>query len=306
MPVMDIEQAVKRRLMIVDALQQLMQRDVDYGKIPGGERETLLQPGADKLCNLFGITIQYEVVRRIEDWTGEQHGGEPFFFYEVKGRAHRGEFLMGEGTGSCNSWEKKYRWRQGSRVCPNCGKDIILKSKTAGEGWFCWGKRGGCGAKFAPGDNSVESQEVGRVKNPDVAEIVNTVLKMAHKRAKIAAAINATSASEFFTQDVEDFTGDDEKPPFNPPSAPRAESKPPAAPVLRLCPWGSMKECVHKFRAVCSTIHELDIQAELERHGWKSWEDLKKRIEAKPDHHKDVQIAIEIYENLCRLSGKVV
>jgi hypothetical protein len=32
--------------------------------------------------------------------------------------------------------------------------------------------------------------------------VVNTVLKMAYKRAKVATTINATSASEFFTQDV--------------------------------------------------------------------------------------------------------
>jgi hypothetical protein len=37
-----------------------------------------------------------------------------------------------------------------------------------------------------------------------MADVVNTVLKMAQKRSKVSTTINATSASEFFTQDVED------------------------------------------------------------------------------------------------------
>ena len=65
MPAMDIEQAVSRRQLIVDATSKLMQVGVDYGKIPGTERETLLQPGADKLCNLFGIVLEYEIIRRV-------------------------------------------------------------------------------------------------------------------------------------------------------------------------------------------------------------------------------------------------
>jgi hypothetical protein len=52
---------------------------------------------------------------------------------------------------------------------------------------------------------AIESQQAGRKANPDAADVVNTVLKMAYKRAKVATTINATSASEFFTQDVEDF-----------------------------------------------------------------------------------------------------
>ncbi len=161
MPVMDIEQAVARREVIVQATKRLMTETVDYGKIPGTERPTLLQPGADKLCNLFGLVIQYEEVIREEDWSGERHGDEPFFYYKIKGRAYRGESLMGEGVGSCNSWESKYRWRNRERVCPNCGKENIRKSRQD-DGWYCWAKTGGCGATFKKGDVAIEGQETGR------------------------------------------------------------------------------------------------------------------------------------------------
>lgn len=217
MPVMALSTALDRRQIIVDATKKLMQDGVDFGTIPGaGDRPTLKQPGADKLCNLFGLVIKYEILEQVKDWTGADHGGEPFFYVEVKGRAFRGEVCMGEGIGSCSSWESKYRYRQGDRKCPQCGKAAIIKGREEyGGGWLCFAKKGGCGAKFLDGDQSIESQDVGRKANPDVFDQLNTVQKMAFKRAKVSTTINATSASEFFTQDVED------QPAEEPPPAPQ-------------------------------------------------------------------------------------
>ena len=96
---------------------------------------------------------------------------------------------MGEGVGSCSSWETKYRWRKVERICPRCGKANIRKSQHE-EGWYCWTKTEGCGARFAAGDTTIESQEAGRKPNPDMADVVNTVLKMAYKRSKVSTAIN--------------------------------------------------------------------------------------------------------------------
>ena len=44
-----------------------------------------------------------------------------------------------------------------------------------------------------------------KVENPDIADVYNTVLKMANKRALVAATLNVTAASDIFTQDVEDM-----------------------------------------------------------------------------------------------------
>lgn len=208
MPVMSMNQAVERHQIIVDAVKKLMDEGEDYGIIPGTKKPTLLQPGADKLNNLFGLVPRFDTMERVEDWVGRDHGGEPFFYYRVKCKLLRGDYVMGEGEGSCNSWESKYRYRKTERQCPQCGKETIIKGKVEyGGGWLCFAKRGGCGAKYKDGDESIEGQVVGQKPNPDVAEVVNTVLKMACKRAKIAATLNATSAHEFFTQDVEDMPG---------------------------------------------------------------------------------------------------
>jgi hypothetical protein len=206
LPVMSIAQAGERRASIIELVKSMMQEDVDFGKIPGTQKKSLWQPGSDKLCNLFGLTPKFNIESMTEDWDGSQHAGEAFFYYRVKCQLFRGEHCMGEGEGSCNSWEEQYRWRQGERTCPMCGKAAIIKGKAEyGGGWLCFGKKGGCGVKFNDGDTQIEGQDIGRRANPQIHDQVNTILKMAHKRAKIAATINATSASEFFTQDIEDL-----------------------------------------------------------------------------------------------------
>jgi hypothetical protein len=208
LPVMSMQVAVERRKVIVEAVQSLMKpgMDGDYGIIPGTPKPTLLQPGADKLNNLFGLVPRYIVTEKELDWTGERHGGEPFFFYEVKCHLFRGDFLMGEGDGSANSWESKHRYRKAERTCPHCGAPAIIKGKTEfGGGFICFAKKGGCGAKFKDRDPAIEEQVVGNVPNPNIADLVNSIRKIANKRAKIAATLNATSAHEFFGQDLEDI-----------------------------------------------------------------------------------------------------
>jgi hypothetical protein len=46
-------------------------------------------------------------------------------------------------------------------------------------------------------------------ENPNIADVYNTVLKMAKKRAHVDATITACAASDIFTQDVEDMSFDD-------------------------------------------------------------------------------------------------
>ena len=208
MPVLDIEGAMMRRQAVVEFTRKLMVEGRDYGKVPGtGDKPTLLKPGAEKLASLFGLTPDFDPVETVMDWTGEAHGGEPFFFIRYRCTLRRGAMAVGQGIGSCNSWEKKYRYRGGERLCPNCGKPAIIKGKSEyGGGWLCFGKKGGCGHKYQDGDPAIEGQSVGQVKNPDAADVVNTIDKMAQKRALVAAVLIAVNASEMYTQDVEDYS----------------------------------------------------------------------------------------------------
>ena len=206
MPALTIESAVERYQQVTEFVSRVLREDVDYGVIPGTEKRTLLKPGAEKLTTFFGLSTRFRLLERIEDWTGDEHGGEPFFYYLYRCQLLRGDLLIAESDASCNSRETKYRWREAQRTCPACGQAAIIKGREEyGGGWVCFRKRGGCGAKYADGDESIEGQQTGRVFNPDICDQVNTIQKMAQKRSLVGAVLIAVNASEFFTQDVEDF-----------------------------------------------------------------------------------------------------
>lgn len=204
MPVMSIDLALERWESIQRFISRIMTPGEDFGVIPGSKKPSLLKPGAEKLTAFFGLVPTFDVVERIQDWNGQQFG-EPFFHYEVRCRLSRADVTRGEGLGSCNSREVKYRYRDAERRCPVCQAPAIIKGKEEwGGGWVCFKKKGGCCYKFNDGDARVEGQQLSRIANPDVADLVNTLLKMAKKRAMIDAVLNTTGASQFFTQDVED------------------------------------------------------------------------------------------------------
>ncbi len=258
MPAMVIGDAIARRNALVEFVKAVMVDKTDYGVIPGTDKPTLLKPGAEKLNTLFGLSSRFTIIEKETDWTGKEHGGEPFFYFVYRCQLWRGDRQIAESDGSCNSMEKKYRYRKGERVCPECGKPAIKRSKfppredpTAQPGWYCYDKIGGCGYVFLATDPRIIDQQVGQVINPDIAEQVNTIQKMAQKRALIAATLLAVNASEFFTQDVEDmdyidapYTARDQPPaqkaappptqqqaqPPNGTRSPQAHGAPPAAP----------------------------------------------------------------------------
>lgn len=201
MPAMGIQDAIARYNAVVDFTKQVMKAEKDYGTIPGaGTKPTLLKPGAEKLCSLFGIAPKFIPQDHIIDFD------KGLFYIQYECQLFRGIDMVGSGLGSCNSMEKKYRYRSSERVCPSCGKATIIKGKAEyGGGFICFAKKGGCGAKFQDTDPAIVKQETGQIENPDRADLLNTIDKMAQKRALVAAVLITTNASEFFTQDIEDM-----------------------------------------------------------------------------------------------------
>src|SRR5882672_5155213 len=167
MPALSMELAVERHQSLVKFVRTLMRDGADFGKIPGSEKPTLLKPGAEKLTTFFGLAKRFHLAEKVEDWSVVEHNGEPFFYYSYRCSLYNGDLLIAESDGSCNSFEKKYRWRKAERQCPACGEATIIKGRTEyGGGWVCFAKKGGCGAKFSDGSPEIESQEAGRVPNP--------------------------------------------------------------------------------------------------------------------------------------------
>lgn len=185
-----------------------------YGKVPGTEKDTLFKAGAEKICFMFRLAPTYDIR---ETWDG------PHMTVNVRCdliHIPTGQ-LVGSGHGMGSTKEAKYAWRKAERTCPKCGKPQIIKGKAEyGGGWLCFAKRGGCGAKFPDGDKSIEGQQTDRIPNPDLPDTFNTVVKMACKRAHVAATLTATAASDVFTQDLEEGYEDHTPPRVDPPAPP--------------------------------------------------------------------------------------
>lgn len=157
-------------------VQKTLKQNHDYGIIPGTPKPTLLKPGAEKILMLMGLTSEYEVIEKIEDY----HQG--VFAYTVKCTLSKGTMKVTEGLGSCNSKEDKYHWRWVREDDLPTGAD---KESLKKRGY---------------GDNLRY-----RIENEDIFSQVNTLLKMAKKRAQVDATLTVAALSEIFTQDLEDM-----------------------------------------------------------------------------------------------------
>lgn len=205
-PALSVDQFMEREALL-DKLVSRMVEGVDYVTLPGNPKPFLSKAGAEKACVLFGYVPRYEVIREIEDWSGVDHDGEPLFYYRYRCNLSKEGRSVGEGEGSCNTRESKYRFRIAKPECPACGVAAIITGKAEwGGGFVCHKKQGGCGSKFEDGDERILNQPKGRVINPDIADCINTVQKMGQKRAHVAATLSATGLSSRFSQDLDEYS----------------------------------------------------------------------------------------------------
>lgn len=197
-PQVQATELVERLDVIKQAADQAMTKDIDYGEIPGTNKPTLLKPGAEKLSVLFQLDVQ---LSNEKVWGPVDHLtviSRATAFHAPTGTR------LGYGEGICTTRERKYAYRNAKPKCPTCDEETIFRSKKEGEGWFCWKKKGGCGAQFGAKDQAIVGQDIGEIDNPDLPDLWNTVVKMAEKRGRVDVVLAVTGASALFTQDIED------------------------------------------------------------------------------------------------------
>lgn len=197
-------------------VHQLLIKDQDYGVIPGTTKPTLLKPGAEKMVKLLGLADTYEILASVEDWD------KPLFRYIVRCKlqsVRTGGTVVAEGMGECNSYETKYRWRWvfESDLPTGVDKNTLVRKERVSK-------------------NNGRRYITYQLPNDEIYSQVNTILKMACKRALVAAALSAGRLSEIFTQDMEDITPEQDEP--NAYEAPRPQTpqqqRPAAAAVGRM------------------------------------------------------------------------
>jgi hypothetical protein len=196
---------LKARLAVIqDVMRSVMQKDTDYGVIPGTDKPSLFKPGAEKLCVTFRLSAGAPEIEAVPEYTGDIR-----YRVRVPISTSSGQ-LIAVGVGECSTGEEKYRWRRPVHVNEYTAAAEDMRREKFQRNGDVW-------------------QQV-RVNPSDVA---NTVLKMAHKRAYVHGVIMATAAGAIFTQDIEDLPdgvetngGAERKAPIQPPQRKSQAAKP--------------------------------------------------------------------------------
>jgi len=185
---MSVETLTRQVNLIQGVMKNVMKENEHYGVIPSTDKPTLLKPGAEKLCLTFRLDPDYEIIREVRE--------KDFIAYTVKCSLKHiptGQAIA-SGIGACNSRETKYRYRS-----QNTGKPVPKEY---------WDTRDSAilgGSQYKPQKKDKQWFIFEQVEHDNPWDFDNTLIKMACKRALVAATLNATAASDIFTQDVEDM-----------------------------------------------------------------------------------------------------
>lgn len=180
---------------IQEVLAAVMKKDVHYGVIPGTKKQTLYKAGAEVLLRTFRISVDPE----IEDMSSAD---EIRYRVTLRGIANAemklgqiSGYVVGAGVGEASTNEERYKWKR----CGDQEFEATPEDRRRKKWSWRWGERQG---------EKIEYEE--KQIRTEPADLANTVLKMAKKRAQVDLCLTALSASDVFDQDLEDM---DHEPP---------------------------------------------------------------------------------------------
>ena len=103
-----IEKIKLQNKALMKIMSELLEEGVDYGRIPGVKKLVLYQSGAQQLGLIFNFAPEFVIMNSVTDFSKDP----VYVSYEVKCLLSNREsgMFMGEGVGSCNSYERKYRY----------------------------------------------------------------------------------------------------------------------------------------------------------------------------------------------------
>ncbi len=210
---MDIAEIQRQSDMINDLLRKKMVEATKennyqghFGIIPGTKQKSLLKPGAEMIAKMFRLGAQYE--HKIEPM--------PNGHINVSVTAciihYPTQTVIGYGVGSCSTLESKHRYRTGPFEFT--GKPVpkeywdLRKNDPEGAQKLLGGR--GFTAKKNPETGFYEIAIQGeKVENPDPADVWNTALKVAKKRAYVDGIQTCSAAGDIFMVNAENSPDED-------------------------------------------------------------------------------------------------
>jgi hypothetical protein len=173
-----------------------------YGVVPGIKGNLVYKDGIQFLADAYYIGYGEPSLSK-EPRTVTLSDGKVIEHFDVTAKIPIYNRVTGDvttvGVGSCSTLETKYRYRGEERSCPKCGSNAIIQGKAEyGGGWLCYQKKGGCGAKFKADDHEITDQPIGKSENLNPADVLDTVISMAIKRARGRSTLEVTGMSRFF------------------------------------------------------------------------------------------------------------
>lgn len=179
-----VQETLQTMRVVQQVMKSVMKEGTHYGVIPGCKQPSLYKSGSEALLSTFHISAEPIVEEHI---TRDDRGRVIEIRYRVKciGKHTPTDRVVGYGIGECSTGEDKYAWRRAV-----CIEEFEATDETLRR--IKWGKW----------QNKVQKTEQVRVSAADMS---NTVLKMAKKRAQIDLTLTALGCSDIFAQDLEDL-----------------------------------------------------------------------------------------------------
>ncbi|MDD6338376.1 MAG: hypothetical protein PUC15_08360 [Lentisphaeria bacterium] len=172
---------LKEQIALIHECLKVMKKGTHYDVLPNcGKKNTLLKPGAEVILTMFRISAEPIIER-------ESDGFDVTYHVTVIGRHIPTGNIVGYGVGEASTSEKKYKWREAV-----CDEEFQNTPETRRQ--IAW---------VRDKDDKNLFHEVKQVRqNP--ADLMNTVLKMAKKRAIVDLCLTSTACSDIFVQDMDD------------------------------------------------------------------------------------------------------
>ncbi len=186
---------VKSEVLLVDTIKKdlLIEEDEkkgiigDYGTIPGTKKKMLYKSGAEKICMAFKMTYEYEFTH-----IDLPNGHFKYVIKTIFRDANTGAFL-GHGLGSCSSMETKYRYRLDYETVGDVPQEYWKDRSIA------------AGMQVKKIDGMWKYVKIkGKVENPDLGDLDNTILKIGKKRSFVDGTITRTGSGNNFEPDLDD------------------------------------------------------------------------------------------------------